>query len=501
MVDYTKSWSKKQWTRRTEGVFKNIIDALRESRMMPGGLINPSEPEIEDFLLIVDPTRYTAPPGIATTKVFSVCIHAVQNWAGTVTLSQTNNLCAGATVSIDDTTVAVDAETPKNCTYMRLSLPADCPVGVYRITVTGVSGSITKTAEVKIGVGVSIEDEEPWKCTIDEECKEKYGDDYWCVGGECLKACGTAEANCNSDYCTEDEKCIWNAAAGKCFCRKQGFTLSCGGIITIPVGEGKMGYGSIVITSVNGFSGSGSVYIYDEHQPGQAPSDCLTAWVRYGSGSGNIVPVTLPADGSIVIGVEVASNCLEEGDHYFGVEVSIGGKTAACVIMVRVKSTGIWYFTEYQEGLARLHPYHNPNCGDPLSGGYGCCRCNDDCRAGSYERELWAAFSSEGFTGDVIFTVSAKPKCCFFHIDWYDVWCEGDVYKCEGFCGKHFSPTSKSGRVSAHGDQMCTFTDCCPGYPASCGGPWDVPVHFHGEGGGITQDIVVYMRMPCVHYP
>jgi len=500
MPDYTKSWSKKQWTRTTEGVFKNIIDALREGRMLPKGYIMPTNPVPQGFELIVDPTKYTAPKGIATTKVFSVCIHAKQNWAGTVTLSQSNNLCSGASVSIDDTTVEVSAETPKNCTYMRLSLPADCPVGVYKITVTGVGDSYTRTAEVRIGVGVSIEDEEPWRCTTDEECKALYGDDWWCVDGECVKACGISPETCNDDYCTEDQSCIWNASRSKCFCLQQGFSLACSEIITIPVGEGKMGYGSIVITSLNGFSGSGSVYIYDAGQPDQTLSGCLAAWLRYGSGSGNIVPVTLPADGSIVIGVEVASNCLEEGDHYFGVEVSIGGKTAACVIMVRVKSTGIWYFTEYQEGLAQLL-WLNPNCPtSPLGGGWrGCCRCNDDCSAGSCERELWAAFSSEGFTGDVIFTVSAEPKCCFFDIDWYDVWCEGDVYKCEGFCGKHFSPESKSGRVSAHGDQMCGWYTCCP--PTGPCLNWDVPVHFHGEGGGITQDIVVYMRMPCIYKP
>jgi len=503
MVDYTKSWSKKQWTRTTEGVFKNIIDALRESRMMPGGLINPSEPEIEDFLLIVDPTKYTAPAGIATTKVFSICIHAVQNWIGTVTLSQTNNLCAGATVSIDDTTVAVDAETPKNCTYMRLSLPADCPVGVYRITVTGVSGSITKTAEVRIGVGVSIEDEEPWRCTTDEECKEKYGDDYWCVGGECLKACGTAEANCNSDYCTEDEKCIWNAAAGKCFCRKQGFTLSCGGIITIPVGEGKMGYGSIVITSLNGFEGSGSVYIYDAHQPGLAPSDCLTAWLNYGTQSGNIISVTLSADGSIVIGVEVASNCLEEGDHYFGVEVSIGGKTAACVIMVRVKSTGFWYLTNIVQGLVYQCPTANPNCPTTTCAEHCCCY-NDNCFAGTYQLKSRVRVKSQGFAGDIDCTVSASPKCCSFNCSPGDACtylgpgvtrlCQG-VYRVTLVAPPGYPSAAD---LDAVGDYLCSSGTewCCP-LTGACGGPWYVPVLFTAVGGGQSESVVVHFRHLC----
>jgi len=367
MVDYTKSWSRKQWTRRTEGVFKNIIDALREGKTLPKGFIMPTPTESEGFDLIVDPAEYTAPKGIAATKVFSVCIHARQNWVGTVTLSQSNNLCAGASVSLDDASVAVSAQTPKNCTYMRLSLPSNCPAGNYKITVTGICGSITRTFEVAIGVGVPPvppNDEQPKPCGSDDDCK-KYGDDWWCVGGECKKACGTASANCNSDYCAPGEKCIWNAGAGKCLCEKGNYALSCPYIL-VETGSGKSSYGVITITSVNGFEGSGNIIIYDANQPDQAPSSCMAAWLKYGTQSGNILPITLTADGSIAITVEVSSSCETEQKHYFGVEVEIGGKTAACIVTVEVKTTGFYYFSEIGDASPGNRCPYPPGCmGDP----------------------------------------------------------------------------------------------------------------------------------------
>jgi len=399
MVDYSKSWSRKQWTRRTEGVFKNIIDVLREGKTLPKGFIIPTDVVSEAFDLIVDPAEYTAPKGIAVTKVFSVCIHARQNWAGTVALSQSNNLCGGATVTLDDASVTVSAQTPKNCTYMRLSLPSNCPAGGYKITVTGVSGSIIRTFEVEIGVGVPPdEEEEPKPCTSDDDCK-KYGDDWWCVGGECKKACGTASSNCNSDYCAEGEKCIWNAGAGKCLCEKQGMTLTCPSEIQILPGQGKMAYGYLTIASVNGFAGSGNIIVYDSHQPDQSPSSCLAAWFQYGGQIGNIIPVTLPADGSIQIYIAVSGSCDSEQTHYFGVELSVGGKTAACIVTVKVKGCDGETVKGYISYINKCGCCIDPSQGAACSGGcFQCCglwnikglSSNKVC-SGSYDVDhLWA---------------------------------------------------------------------------------------------------------------
>jgi len=499
MPDYTKSWSRKQWTRRTEGIFKNIIDALREGRALPKGFIMPTNPVPEGFELIVDPAEYTAPKGIAVTKVFSVCIHSKQNWAGTVTLSQSNNLCSGASVSIDDTTVEVSAETPKNCTYMRLSLPSNCEAGVYKITVTGVSGSITESAAVLVGVGVppdGTDGEIPKPCTSDADCK-KYGDDWWCVDGECLKACGTAQANCNSDYCAQDEKCVWDAASGKCLCKRKGLTLACSGKILVETGSGKTAYGSIVITSLNGFEGTGNIILYDAQQPDQAPSDCITAWMKYGAQSGNILPITLPADGQVAISVVVSSSCVEEGVHYFGVEIEIGGKTAACVIAVEVKSTGFWYISGVVEGDEQLCTINN-NC-PPFSGGctQNGAHCNDDCVV-CIGAPAKAILKSIGFTGTVQFTASASPKCCQFSIENIPGSCSPAQPTCAGrVCSVEFTP-GEVGGVTAHADFLVQGGGNNP--PRCQGGScpeYSLAVTFEGSGGGIAQSVTVLYHLRC----
>jgi len=487
MVDYTKSWSRKQWTRRTEGVFKNIIDALREGKTLPKGFIIPTERVSEGFDLIVDPAEYTAPKGIEVTKVFSVCIHARQNWVGTVALSQSNNLCVGASVSLDDASVAVSARTPKNCTYMRLSIPSSCAAGNYKITVTGVSGSITRTFEVAIGVGVPPvppNDEQPKPCVSDDDCK-KYGDDWWCVGGECKKACGTASGNCNSDYCAPGEKCIWNAGAGKCLCEKGNYALSCPYIL-VEAGAAKSSYGVITITSVNGFEGSGNIIIYDANQPDQAPSDCITAWLRYGSQSGNIIPITLPADGSINILVEVASNCLTEQKHYFGVEVTIGGKSAACVVTVEVKSTGFWYFSDV--GVVEENACaQDVTCPTVASCTPQCL--NGNCTLGGGCSYTYATIKSVGFTGTVTITITAGAQRCLFLADGAK---KNNVCDCSCVFDKAFVPGTTCnlmimGQNDYPGASPCPESGCEVSFPVS----------ISADGGGISQSVAVSHNYHC----
>jgi len=492
MPNYTRSYSRKQWTQKTEGVFKNVIDAIKQGAAIPKGFLIPSHPVEEGFSIYIDPASYEVPYGIAVTKAFEVCVQSNQNWTGTVSISQSNNLCAGSNVSLDEDSLVVSAQTPKNCALLRAGIPATCPPGVYTITVTGQSGSIKRVAYAEIKVGSPPDEEEPESCESDSDCK-KFGDDFYCVNGECVKACGTSIYNCNSDACPAGSKCVWDDGAGKCVCKPQDILVECSSIY-IPTGQGKMGYGAITIKSLNGFAGSGSVMLYDVNQPEQAPATCLAHWLRYGSQIGNIIPFTLNPDGSVSIGVEISSSCDVDTTHYYAVDVLIGGKNITCTFAVEVKSSGIWYFDSIIQGELFLCT-SNVKCTSATCRWYGCV-CNDDCSLCT--GQPWKVkVISLGFIGTVDFTV-ASSKCCNFGTSGgAAAWCVGGTPgKCDKTCKITFDATHQEGYVYAHGDLPCESYD-----PARCQGG-SCPSHmviltYIGVGGGLTQTIVVNTILYC----
>jgi len=462
---------------------------------MPKGFLIPSHPIEPGFNLYIDPESYEVPYGVPAQKAFEVCVESSQNWAGTVQISQINNLCAGSNVSLDESSLSVSPETQKNCALLRIGIPATCPPGVYAITVTGQSGSIKRVAYAEIKVGSPPdEDDKPKPCASDDDCK-KFGDDYYCINGECLKACGISIYNCNSDACPVGSKCVWDDGAGKCVCKPQDILVECS-IIYIATGEGKMGYGAITIKSLNGFAGSGSIMLYDANQPGQAPATCLAAWLRYGSQSGNIMPFTLAADGSVVIGVEVASSCLTDTTHLYAVDVSIGGKAITCSFAVEVKSSGIWYFDSIEEGDLQLCT-KNWNCPPYTACRWYGCVCNDDCS--TCTGAPWKAkVKSLGFVGTVSFTVVSSGKCCMLGTGGgASAWCEGGtIGKCDRTCKITFDATHQEGNVFAHGDLPCQdyYPPRCDGSPCPS---YMVTLTFTGIGGGLTQSIVVNTILYC----
>jgi len=462
---------------------------------MPKGFLIPSYPIEEGFSLYVDPASYEIPYGVSVTKAFEVCIQSNQNWAGTVSISQSNNLCAGSNVSLDEDSLAVSTQTPKNCALLRAGIPATCPPGVYTITITAQSGSIKRVAYAEIKVGSPPDEEEPKSCESDTDCK-KFGDDFYCVNGECVKTCGTSIYNCNSDACPAGSKCVWDDGAGKCVCKPQDILVECSSVY-IPAGEGKMGYGAVIIRSLNGFAGSGSIILYDANQPEQAPATCLAAWLRYGAQSGNIIPFTLPADDYVTIGVEISSSCLTDTTHYYAVDVSVGGKSVTCTFAVEVKTTGIWWFDSIEEGNLQLCT-KNWNCPPYTACRWYGCVCTDDCS--TCTGAPWKAIvKSLGFEGTVDFTVvPSSGKCCQFGTGGgAAAWCTGGTMgKCDRTCKITFDAIHQMGKVYAHGDLPCQdyYPPRCDGSPCPS---FIVTLAYTGVGGGLTQSIVINSVLYC----
>mgnify|MGYP001077534225 FL=1 len=347
--DYTRSRSRKQWTDRTEGVLKNIIDKLWESTTVPSTLINIPDWVPQGFLLTANVNEFDLVKDVAHTLTVWLTAVSIGSWAGTVNLISSHNLCSGGSVSLESSSLVLDSENPTRGTRLTISIPSDCPAGSYRVTIVGTGDSITRDVTITIHVGVPGEPPEGDKCTTDQYCIDKYGSGYRCVDGQCLKICGIAEqSNCNDDECAPGQKCVWNASKLACFCQDKDFQLICISSIQLYKSTPGTVKGSLSLISKNGFAGTVSVMIQDICQP--ECMKCAYPLLRYGSQSGNIIPVPLGAGETKNLDLEITAiggGCPTETTYHLEITAQGGGKTHQCVVNVEVKGYsggGLGYF-------------------------------------------------------------------------------------------------------------------------------------------------------------
>jgi hypothetical protein len=336
--DYTRSRSRKQWTDRTEGILKNIIDKLWESTVIPGVLINVPEPVTPTFILTADVSQFDLVKGVGGTVSSMIMAESIGSWYGTVNLTVSHNLCSGASYSLGSSSLILDQQHPIRATRIEITIPTNCPVGTYKVTITGTGDSITRSVTITINVGSGIPP--PGKeCTSDLECQQLYGADYYCVEGECRKECGDYAIECNSDRCPPGQKCIWNAPKGKCACFEPDFDLSCPSLMKVyRNNEGEV-KGTITVTSRYGFADQITFSTRDVCQP-----ECMKC-IGY-----NVSPaiVNLIAGGSTNTTLTLyAHKCPELKTYYLEITASGGGKTHRCTIAIQVISLsggGLGYF-------------------------------------------------------------------------------------------------------------------------------------------------------------
>jgi hypothetical protein len=84
--------------------------------------------------------------------VVTVHVQSVSGFNGAVTLSETDNLCSGASNTFDTTSFSV---APGNVGFANwtFNFPANCPAGTYQATVTDGSGSLVVRATLAVVVG------------------------------------------------------------------------------------------------------------------------------------------------------------------------------------------------------------------------------------------------------------------------------------------------------------------------------------------------------------
>jgi len=333
--DYTHSRSRKQWTNRTEGILKNIIDKLWESTTIPSSLINVPPPYVSQFILTADVNHFDFVKNVGGTGSTLIMAESIANWAGTVNLSVSHNLCSGASASLGKTQLVLDEQHPVEATRLTITIPANCPVGSYTVTVTGSGDSITRTVPITVDVGAGIPP--PGKeCVDDAQCQQLYGPDYYCVDGECRKECGEYALGCNSDRCPQGQKCLWNQQKGICACYTPDFDISCPGTIQIYRNMQGSFTGAISISSRYGFAGTVTLLTQDKCQP--ECLKCASAVLKYDSQSGNIIPVPLGAGETktVTLELKVFTGCPSLLTYYVEITASGGGKTKRCVVAIEV---------------------------------------------------------------------------------------------------------------------------------------------------------------------
>jgi len=329
--DYTRSRSRKQWTDRTEGVLKNIIDKLWESTSIPSTLINIPDWVPQGFLLTVSVNEFDLVKDVAHTLTVWLTAVSIGGWAGTVNLTQSNNLCSGGSVSLESSSLVLDSENPTRGTRITISIPSNCPVGTYRVTIKGIGDSLTRELTITIHVGVAGLPPEGDKCKTDQDCIDKYGSGYRCVDGQCLKICGIAEqSNCNDDDCAPGQKCIWNASTLQCVCVDPDFQLICPSSLTVYRGIEGTVQGTISVISRYGFSGQITIQTRDLCQP-----ECMKC-IGY-----NVTPATINLGAGETKNATLtlySHSCPLLTTYHLEITSSGGGKTHQCIINIEVKS-------------------------------------------------------------------------------------------------------------------------------------------------------------------
>jgi len=338
--DYTRSRSRKQWTDRTEGVLKNIIDKLWESTTIPSTLINIPDWVPQGFLLTVNINEFDLVKDIAQTLTVWLTAVSIGSWAGTVNLTNSHDLCSGGSVSLENSSLVLDSENLTRGTRVTISIPSNCPAGSYHVTLTGTGDSLKREVVITIHVGVAGLPPEGDKCKADQDCIDKYGSGYRCVDGQCLKICGIAEqSNCNDDDCPSGQKCVWDATKLACFCKDKDFQLICQSSLTLYRGMSGKAQGTLSLISRNGFASSVSITVRDLCQP--ECMKCAYPVLKYGSQSGNIVVVPLGAGETKDITLEVTATgggCPTLTTYHLEIEAWGGGKNHRCIVNVEIKS-------------------------------------------------------------------------------------------------------------------------------------------------------------------
>jgi len=345
--DYTRSRSRKQWTDRTEGVLKNIIDKLWESTTVPSTLINIPDWVPQGFLLTVSVNEFDLVKDVAHTLTVWLTAVSIGSWAGTVNLTSSHDLCSGGSVSLENSSLVLDSENPTRGTRVTISIPSNCPVGTYHVTITGTGDSLKREVMITIHVGVAGLPPEGDKCKTDQDCIDKYGSGYRCVDGQCLKLCGIAEqSNCNDDDCAPGQKCIWNASTLQCVCVDPDFQLICPSSLSVYKGTEGTIRGTISVISKYGFAGEITLQTRDLCQP-----ECMKcigynatpAILNLGAGETKNSTLTL-----------YAHRCPIVTTFHLEITASGGGKTHQCIINIEVKSLaggGLGYFRFAHPGL------------------------------------------------------------------------------------------------------------------------------------------------------
>jgi len=347
--DYTRSRSRKQWTDRTEGVLKNIIDKLWESTSIPSTLINIPDWQPQGFLLTVNINEFDLVKDVAHTLTVWLTAVSIGSWAGTVNLTNSHDLCSGGSVSLESSSLVLDSENPTRGTRVTISIPSNCPVGSYHVTLTGTGDSLKRDVMITIHVGVPGLPPEGDKCKSDQDCIDKYGSGYRCVDGQCLKICGIAEqSNCNDDECAPGQKCVWDATKLACFCKDRDFQLICQSSIMLYRGMAGIAKGTLSLISRNGFASNVSVMVRDLCQP--ECMKCAYPVLKYGSQSGNIVVVPLGVGETKDITLEITAagaGCPLLTTYHLEIEAWGGGRNHRCIVNIEVEPLsggGLGYF-------------------------------------------------------------------------------------------------------------------------------------------------------------
>lgn len=196
------------------GEIKNIVDSLRRAMQGPAStLASGTPPSGNTFTLTLNPSTVNDPGGTFQSRI-AVTLTPSTGFSDQVTVADVNNFCSGTTTQFSFNPVAVQGTTPTIVVYT-INLPANCPAGYYRSTITGTGAVTGATASALLEVTVNVTTQ--IGCVNNSDCPP--GD--WCINGQCYAPIDNMLIGCGAGICGNPQKGICNTGSCRALCQAE----------------------------------------------------------------------------------------------------------------------------------------------------------------------------------------------------------------------------------------------------------------------------------------
>lgn len=274
-------------------------------------------------------------------------VQSVDGFGGTVTLTESDSLCGGATAlspgsfTLAATSVSVTPSAP-GLVGWTMTIPSNCPIGVYPVTVNGVDSTGTITAKGTLTVTVTG----PQGCKSNADCKgwgpgSLCGSDGKCYGEKC-----SSEGECQHLY-GQCSQCVTPPSQSEKHCTTcsgtaGNFTVQCPAEMDI-CSDGvnlATGIATFTVTDNRLSTTQPLLLIYGIVTSGKGVNPCQCC----DGGSGPILSTygTALTGGSVTVVISTSSTCATAACYSYLLDVTdlTTGQSVRCPLNICVKTGG-----------------------------------------------------------------------------------------------------------------------------------------------------------------